>query len=69
MLNIENYRYAIVKKNGKIDIEKNHISKEEADNYLKKATTRGWDWTIKKYTDEEMAVFVLINNWMVGNLS
>lgn len=68
MLNIENYRYAIVKKNGAIDMEKNHISKEEANNYMKKAITRGWNWIIKRYTDEEMIEFVRVNNWAVGNL-
>lgn len=66
MKELEAHRYGIVKRNGQVDIFRNHISKEEADKAIAYSDARGYGWTVKRYNDEEMAEFCWFNGWGHG---
>lgn len=61
-------RYAIVRRNGKVEYYQNHITLEEAKEYIALSEKRGWGWTIKEYNEEELRKYVLLNGWKNGLL-
>ena len=68
MNTLESKRYSIVKRNGDLHSEKRHISKEEAEKALALSEKRGWGWTVKRHSDEDMKLFVALNAWYFGAL-